>query len=238
ELGEVGGVDVGVGRVHERGARETSEERGILGLRVVEPDRQRGEEREQVEVVAARARIVQPAALALLHVEHQVVAVRQHVAGERRVHRRGCDVRRLHVSSPFAAVATNVSSFTVDSTMTVRVWRTPSWPESCSRSSACNEGISDTRTLSSSENSPVMWWHSCTGSSFLTRSMKPFSNRGCSKNTSTNAVPWAPTAAGSTTAVPARMTPAASSFLTRSCTAAVESPTRLAISAWASDPSR
>src|ERR1044072_6813016 len=60
--------------------------------------------------------------------------------------------------------------------------------------------------------------------------MNPFSKRGCSKNTSMNAVTCAPTAAGSTTAVQRRITPAASSFLTRSCPAAGGSPTRLAVS--------
>src|ERR1043166_821597 len=96
---------------------------------MVEPDRERGEEGEQVQVVAAGARVVEATALALLQVEHQVVAIREHVAGERRVHRGGCDLRRLHDSSPFAVVSTNVSSFTVDSTITVRVWRTPSTRE-------------------------------------------------------------------------------------------------------------
>src|SRR6185503_9134976 len=232
ELRELRGIDVGVRGVHECRARERGEEVRVMKLGVVEPDRQRGEEREQVQVVAAGARVMHAPAAALLQVEHQVVAVRQHVAGERGMHRGGCDLRRLHESSPPTrtapgpVVSTNVASFTVDSTITVRVWRTPSCPESCSSNSACNAGMSATRTFSSSENSPVMWWHSCTASSFFTRSMNPFSKRGCSKKTSTNAHTCAPTAAGSTTAVHRRMTWADSSFFSRSCTAAVESPTR------------
>ena len=97
---------------------------GSLHLRVVQAHRQRGEEREHVEVVAIAARVVELATLAALEIEDDVVAVDQEMLGERFVDPIGSDARtgfRRHGVSPSDPVGTTCSSFSVESTMTVRV---------------------------------------------------------------------------------------------------------------------
>ena len=64
-------VEVGVGRVVARGGEQLGRERRLAHARVVVADRPRREAGEEVEQVGARARVVEPRAVALVQIEHE-----------------------------------------------------------------------------------------------------------------------------------------------------------------------
>jgi hypothetical protein len=103
KLGELGRVDVGVARVRERRPEKLRAETGFFHLRVIEPERQRGEERKDVEVRSALPRVPQSPAAALLEVENDVEPVREHVSGNCLVHARRRDACAFHRSPPAGA---------------------------------------------------------------------------------------------------------------------------------------
>src|SRR6185295_6788603 len=200
ELRHLDRVDVRVGGVVEGRAEQLGGELRLLHARMVHPHGIRGEEREEIQEPLPVAGIIEVHALALLEVEDEIETVREHALRDGLVDLVGRDGRgrrgqgRIHQRllsgwvGPSQSILIRRCSLEVARTMSVRVWRTPRTVFSFSMRSLRNACMSRTRTLRSSENSPVMWWHSRTSSRSPTASMKLDSNFGCSMNISTNAV--------------------------------------------------
>ena len=90
------GVDVGVGRLVDRGLGQFGAERRVVGQRgMVHAQRRRGEEREHVEVALAVAGIDEARARRPLQVEYQIEPVGQDAAGQN-----GTDIPRFDGAAP------------------------------------------------------------------------------------------------------------------------------------------
>ena len=92
ELGHVGRVDVGVGRLVHGGVGDAVAELGIVEARVVVADGAGGEIGEEVEHRPPALRVENPRSLGLSQIHDDVVAVGEHVPRED-----GMDIRRLNM---------------------------------------------------------------------------------------------------------------------------------------------